>query len=352
MALINVNKNKAVVEDLELGMSTVEQARGTGTQVNAGNLPYSATETTTEAIDRKEDITAVDAKLATKADLNGNSTEVFEVDVATTDDQAPNKGQMDLLLADKADISYVDNEVAVKADEVNVLLKDGTSPIFTPVSENQPTTKKYVDDLIIDAGAGDMLKSVYDTGNTGAVDTSEAIGRIGTFLGETPMTQIMRLSQSNVTDCNILDDMGIFIGTDAANAPTSGMIGLEQLSISSGTIKAQRCFSFLTNLWYDRQYNGTIWSGWSAGAKLEDVVQKTGDTMTGQLKGITPVAPEDMVNKQYVDNLGQTLITQNHNVLVADFALADGFSGVVTSGMEIADGVTLTIPDGSTLSVV
>lgn len=46
------------------------------------------------------------------------------------------------------------------------------------------------------------------------------------------------------------------------------------------------------------------------------------------------------------------VITQNMNVLEKDFALKDGFSGVVTSGFTIEDGVTLTIPDGSVISVV
>jgi len=46
-----------------------------------------------------------------------------------------------------------------------------------------------------------------------------------------------------------------------------------------------------------------------------------------------------------------SFITQNKNVLDKDFALKPGESGVTTS-FELADGVTLTIPDGSTLSIV
>ena len=49
---------------------------------------------------------------------------------------------------------------------------------------------------------------------------------------------------------------------------------------------------------------------------------------------------------------GGGLITQNQNILTEDFTLDAGFSGVVTSGFTIADGVTFTIPSGSTLSVV
>ena len=49
---------------------------------------------------------------------------------------------------------------------------------------------------------------------------------------------------------------------------------------------------------------------------------------------------------------GGGLITQNMNVLTEDFVLEDGFSGVVAGGFAIEDNVTLTIPDGSVLSVV
>jgi hypothetical protein len=45
-------------------------------------------------------------------------------------------------------------------------------------------------------------------------------------------------------------------------------------------------------------------------AKKDEVVAKSGDTMTGQLKGITPVDAEDLTRKDYVDGIsigiGQT----------------------------------------------
>ncbi len=49
---------------------------------------------------------------------------------------------------------------------------------------------------------------------------------------------------------------------------------------------------------------------------------------------------------------GGGMITQNMNVLTEDFALEDGFSGVVADGFTINDNITLTVPDGSVLSVV
>ena len=47
-----------------------------------------------------------------------------------------------------------------------------------------------------------------------------------------------------------------------------------------------------------------------------------------------------------------SLIIQNPNTLNENFDLGVGYSGVAASGFTIADGYTLTIPDGSTLSIV
>ena len=45
-------------------------------------------------------------------------------------------------------------------------------------------------------------------------------------------------------------------------------------------------------------------------------------------------------------------IRTNPNILSTDYTFSDGVSGTVASGFEVADGVTITIPDGSTLSIV
>lgn len=54
--------------------------------------------------------TALNNELSTKADLNGNSSEIFEVANATTSTQAINKGQLDSAVA------TVDAELATKAE--------------------------------------------------------------------------------------------------------------------------------------------------------------------------------------------------------------------------------------------
>lgn len=68
--------------------------------------------------------------------------------------------------------------LAAKADAGAVLLTDG-STAFTPRNDNDPVNKKYVDDAMLAAGAGDMCRSVYDADNDGVVDKAAAL--IGTL---------------------------------------------------------------------------------------------------------------------------------------------------------------------------
>lgn len=56
---------------------------------------------------------------------------------------------------------YITDMLADKADKSDVLLKTNTEE-FTPTDTYQPATKKYVDDKVISAGAGDMTQAVYD----------------------------------------------------------------------------------------------------------------------------------------------------------------------------------------------
>jgi hypothetical protein len=318
MSYIKITKEKIVAEDLALSTSTVQQSRGVGTGISAAVIPFTEGTNVLAVVNAKETIANSDAKLATKAALNGSSTQTFSVDTDTLPSHAVNRARVDELLLLKASKTYVDSELAtkaelagsslqqfevaddtnsmhavnrqrldadlafkantsdvldalaLKADVLNVLRLDGLSPEFTPTSDNQPATKKYIDDKILETGAADMRKAVYDTDESGIVDTTEGVGIPGTFLGLTPQNKIMRLSQSNVLDCNTLSDFGIFVGTDVANAPTSGFIALEQMS--SGIIKGQRCLSFSTLDWYYRTYNGTVWSAWSKTLDESEIV--------------------------------------------------------------------------------
>ena len=67
------------------------------------------------------------------------------------------------------------HSLANKADSNDVLTKTNTAA-FTPTGDYQPATKKYVDDIVIEAGGGDMLRTVYDKDKTGTVDDSKKLG--------------------------------------------------------------------------------------------------------------------------------------------------------------------------------
>ena len=57
------------------------------------------------------------------------------------------------------------------------------------------------------------------------------------------------------------------------------------------------------------------------------------------------------LNKAFEEGGEGSFITQNRNVLIKDFELKAGQSGVTTS-FTIEDGVTMTIPVDSILSIV
>ena len=70
---------------------------------------------------------------------------------------------------------FVIHKLSEKVNSSNVLTKTNTAA-FTPTGDYQPATKKYVDDIVIEAGGGDMLRTVYDKDKTGTVDDSKKLG--------------------------------------------------------------------------------------------------------------------------------------------------------------------------------
>lgn len=62
-----------------------------------------------------------------------------------------------------------------KAEKTDVLEKTNTTA-YAPTAAYHPATKAYVDQSIQDSGAGDMLRSVYDTDRNGIVDNAAALG--------------------------------------------------------------------------------------------------------------------------------------------------------------------------------
>jgi len=273
MATTHLKKELAVVADIEFGMGTVDQSRGTQEQINGSKIPYDASKTINDELDLKETVTANDAKLATKADLHGNVLEIFQALQGTADNDVVTLAKLVAELLLKTDVTYVDGQLALKADETNTMLLDGStpSPDYVAGVREIPANKGYVLDTVVSIGTGDMAKAVYDTNDSGVVDTTEGIGIAADSMGISAYNQIMRLSQGTLLDCNLVEDFGIFVGINPLNAPTAGAIGIEQLEISGN--KAQRAFSFTTYNWYDRVYldASDTWSAWSEWAKMSDV---------------------------------------------------------------------------------
>lgn len=92
---------------------------------------------------------------------------------ALSDELSSNQGADKIGSADGTTVQEVLTELCEsKAQADNVLAMDNESP-YTPTADYHPATKKYVDDVQIAAGAGDMVKSIYDTNNDGIVDQAE-----------------------------------------------------------------------------------------------------------------------------------------------------------------------------------
>ncbi len=299
MGTIKLHKESVVVADIALGMGTVAQIRGTQDELNASHIPFDATKSVTDELNLKESASSVDAKLALKAELAGLATQLFNVAVAVDPSHAVDKAQFDAAIALLAPTTYVDSELTLKADKTNVLELDNLDA-FAPVSDYQPSTKKYVDDTLIGIGAGDMTKAVYDNNDDGYVDSTAGVGKSAELMGISTHDQVMRLSQSNVTDCNILTTFGIFIGNDVINAPQLGLIGLEQLYFSGG--RAQRCLAFSTRQWYYRDYNdsSTTWSAWRI-MDGSDRLPFTGGVMTGPIDLTQDISLRGMLGPQAYD---------------------------------------------------
>ena len=133
---ITLTKDLAAVEDIYFGFGIATQVRGAVTQFNASHLPYSSTESVSAALDAR--LTKVDSDImyAFKA---GSSLQVFNIANGIAPSNAVNKGQLDL----KADITEVD----LKACKSNVLEKNNSAS-YQPVSDYNPSTKRYVDESI------------------------------------------------------------------------------------------------------------------------------------------------------------------------------------------------------------
>jgi len=90
-------------------------------------------------------------------------------DAAAASDIGTAKGTLQAVL------NEIEQNLSGKASADNILTKDNTEP-YTPIGDYNPATKKFVTDTLVEIGAGDMRKAVYDANGNGTVDDAEKLG--------------------------------------------------------------------------------------------------------------------------------------------------------------------------------
>ena len=329
---VRFNKEGIVVADIVFGMGLITDSRGSQEQFNASHLPYSGSESVAAALGNRYTKDEIDIIAGLYARINGNSAEVFNVATGTGATHAVNKSQMEALFA-----------LGVTAAEV--LLVDGSSSSLIPTMDNQPANKKYVDDTVIAIGAGDMAKGIYDNNNNGIVDSTDAVGDPAALpLGKTPANQIMRLAQEQITDCDLIVDMGVYIGENVANAPASGWVLIEQYLL--GNTKIQRCFAVDTGLETTRRFDAT-WELWEV-SDGSNRLRKLGGVLHGDLViGNGTTGTRLAIRASSTETARVDLQRQDATL---DIGIAS-VAGVLTLTQYDTDGVavlgTVTIADGN-----
>jgi len=331
MALVTLKKELAVVEDMDFGLGQGTGTRG-GTQINASHIPYSSANSIADELDTKGSVVDNDAKYASKA---GDGV-AFSVASAGNDGQATNLGQVNQILTayplttqvvgaletkankagdtsvafsvfnvdfntggpfpaptDAVNFKYMEEwftgvvqpAINAKAEKSEIISKtDIPDTPYVPTDGQHPANKKYVDDKVLDIGAGDMTKSEFvnpDTATTG-VHTANNVGSFGSTNGlANADTAVMKLSQHVMTDADAIISLGIgiFIGVDVQNSPPASAgvpIAIEQMDMDgTGRLIGQRCttdIGVFTRFGYDSSVynfgdnvapNAMVWTPWA-----------------------------------------------------------------------------------------
>ena len=90
--MVFISKLPALVEDIEFGFGASEQERG-GTKFNSAYLPYTDTESVTEALDNRYTKAYIDTNYAK---IGGDATQLFLVANGVSGNQSVNFNQLDL----------------------------------------------------------------------------------------------------------------------------------------------------------------------------------------------------------------------------------------------------------------
>ncbi len=136
---VNMYKEKACVEDMELSLSaSVVQTRGSLTPFNAFYLPYTTSELSVGvALNNRYTKAEMQGSFAR---VDGDETVAFKVYPAVNPNEATSKQQ-------------VEDYLGFKADKTNVL-ELNNSVSYTPLSDYNPATKRYVDEQFVGGASG------------------------------------------------------------------------------------------------------------------------------------------------------------------------------------------------------
>jgi len=318
---IKIIKQLAIQEDIEWGIGEITQPRDTDgdgitedvvyNKVNDEIIPTLLGDGITESTVRVELLNRytkgeADAKFALIA---GDALQVFSAADPTLAEHVVNKGYLE---------TYAAGQLSSYALKTEVLLKDNLNA-YSPTSDYHPATKKYVDDTVIDIGAGDMAKGVYDNNDNGVVDDSEL------FNGKSHTDFMMYRGPGS--DMDLLTSIGYWSVSGALNAPTAGA-GI--VTVSSGDGLVSQSFSDSTNeSIHIRTYSGVSWSDW----------RSVDDTVT-VVDVLTSTSTEDALSA----NQGRILAEQleqssNTNVPVGGIIMWDGSStNQIPNNWAICDG--------------
>ena len=140
----NLFKEKICVEDIELSLdASVEQSRGTLTPFNAFYIPYNTTDLSVGvALNNRYSKAETQAGFAK---LGGDDTVAFKAFPAINANEAIVLSQLTTILADKADKDNV--------------LELNNSDLYTPLSDYNPATKRYVDEQFTSGASGSFTSA-------------------------------------------------------------------------------------------------------------------------------------------------------------------------------------------------
>ena len=316
--MLELIKEKVVVEDLEVGLGTVDQVRydatgalvtNTFNKISADTLPYDATDTIKQAIDKKA------AHGVTQAALDA------------------------------------------KADKVDVLLKNSNT-VFIPTKDYHPSTKKYVDDKVTSIGAGDMAKSVYDQDNSGVVDDSEKLA------GTT--ADLVSMSRPSVANEAALDT---FLKVGFAKVGANEFVSVEGIIDASNLMFRQTLMDSAghtarARIGMKQGNQAIVWEPWKlppgalppvAGTdEGRALVAHVAGNQWERLVGLPIETGNEFktVTTNGVDGDSYWApFVSSPDVIVANFSLQVGQNASIVSPT-INDGVTIEIPVGSSLVIL